>query len=224
MSTYLNKFKRLFSNGDSLHTIADRRTFFVSFAMLTTNPKYEFANGNLGFYVRKLTLPKIAIKGEGENVIRNVGGSYRIVENTTYLPDDNQFTMTVFDTEAPIIESFFYPWMIDVVSTNADRSQDTGITSKRIPKANIYIDFFDNKSASIRTLRYAVKEAFPVFIDTIDATYAGKGEGHERDIVFAFNDIEILPTSNIDIDSQKSSIKYVQSRNVKSNDYSKYIA
>ena len=63
---------------------------------------------NLGIYIQKFSLPNVLVDG-GEDVTTLVG-KFPVPGNLVQ-PSDNSFSLEMVNTESPVIENVFYPWM-----------------------------------------------------------------------------------------------------------------
>lgn len=63
---------------------------------------------NLGIYIQKFNLPNVLVDG-GEDVTTLVG-KFPVPGNLVQ-PSDNSFSLEMVNTESPVIENVFYPWM-----------------------------------------------------------------------------------------------------------------
>jgi len=191
---YLKRFKTLFSSGDSKYTIATRTHFFVSFTFPTfiSGTFNNINSDNLGYLVQSIDVPNFVIRGnesEGDLTIKNNLGAFRIVDNTTFLPENSNFTITFLDTEEPIFEGFFYPWMKQVTSSQYDKGSSNNVS--RFPRANVIIELYDNQDERV-TVSYRIEGAFPIHVDAPTLSYTPEtNRKNTRSIVFAFNEVDV---------------------------------
>ena len=148
---YLKKFKELFSSGNSQFKIATRYHFFLTFTHMNTIDGLFGSKAwgdDIGFLVQKLDIPNFVLRdvqSVEDLTVKNPLGAYRIIDNATFLPETNEFTITFLDTEIPIFESYFFPWMKAVSTSQApDEKKTVSKQKERYPRALIHISIFDN--------------------------------------------------------------------------------
>ena len=189
---YLSKFKQLFASGDSQYKLAIRTHFFVQFTFDHYKSglyKNLHNSDSLGYLVQNIDIPNFVLRGKesGDSlVVKNQLGAYRIVDDSTFLPENNSFVVHFLDTELPLFEEFFYPWMQDVSTSKVDKQ-----SGSKIPRATIYVSAYDNMNDKM-VLQYQIKGAFPIHIDAPTLSYEPSVNAkNTRTVVFAFNEVVI---------------------------------
>lgn len=186
MPSYLQTFKQLISDGkNSEFRIAARYQYFVSF---------YFPNGinaeKLGYLVQSVDIPDFSLEEDTEGVIKNEVGSFKHPGlNSKIIPSVSTFSIEFLDTETPVFETFFIPWLHSVINV-----QTTG--NYPFLRGDIRIDYMDNPNDKI-IMTYKIIGAYPTFVDAPDSNYKGL-EKITRKVNFACNRIELesVPGSN----------------------------
>lgn len=186
MPSYLQTFKQLISDTTkSEFRIAARYQYFVSF---------YFPNGinaeYLGYLVQSVDIPDFSLEEDTEGVIKNEVGTFKHPGlNSKIIPSTNTFTIEFLDTETPIFETFFIPWLHSVINVKANGTYP-------FLRGDIRIDYMDNPNNKIM-MTYKIIGAYPTFVDAPDSSYRGL-EKITRKVNFACNRIELesVPGSN----------------------------
>ncbi len=184
---HLKKFKTLVSGADPFYRPAPRYQFFIQFEFEGGNKTFDLTSeefNNIGYLVRDIDLPNFVFKEENQLVIQNPKGSYRVPGEATYLPDDNTVNINFLDTEKPIFEGFFLPWL---KSITGNKGYSEGITNKVFPRANIHVYIYDNSNKL--SLHYVIIGAYPNFIASPKLSHSDVGIP-TRSIGFGFNEID----------------------------------
>lgn len=193
---YLKKFKKLFSSGNSKFKLAARYHFFITFSFTDSiDGRFNSIkwNDDIGYLVQKLDVPNFVlrdIQSVDDLTVKNQLGAYRIIDNATFLPETNELTITFLDTELPIFESFFFPWM-KAVSTSQQPNKNFNKSKERYPRALIRIRIYDNENTK-KIITYEINGAFPIHVDTPTLNYASNDNSYTRTVVFAFNEIKVM--------------------------------
>lgn len=177
---YLQTFKQLISSSNrSEFRIAARYQYFVSFFFPNgINAEY------LGYLVQSIDIPDFSLEEDTDGHIKNEIGSYKHPGlNSKILPSVNTFSVEFLDTETPIFETFFIPWLHSVINVQA-----TG--NYPFLRSDIRIDYMDNSNSKI-IMTYKIVGAYPVFVDAPDSSYKGDSNKITRKVNFACNRIEI---------------------------------
>lgn len=214
-NTFLRDFKNKFAGGDPRFTIATRKHYFLQFTFPSIrNGLYTaYSQDDLGYLVQSIDLPNFQLRseeGEGELTVKNLFGTYRITDNTTFLPDTNSFTIHFLDTEIPIFENFFFPWMRKIVDgKERNDSQYRG---------TLYVSVYDNQDNPKPRIQYTMDGVFPIMIDTPNLSYS-PNVNLTRTVVFAFNEVKIesenvMTSAEIPLETKPNKVKK-QEENIK---------
>jgi hypothetical protein len=190
MNFLKNFYQHISSPTDKQMHLASRYHFFLSMTfdgVIFTYDKNMFDLSKLGYLVRAINLPNLQVKSgdyAAHEVVNTDVGTFSYPKlNSRAIPEvDQHMAITMIDTEQPVFEAFFIPWLRMVTDYNSLNAQNSTFL-----RANIYIDFFDNMNDNVM-FEYVVKGAFPVFVGTPDLTYETKGMT-TRDVRFVYNDL-----------------------------------
>ena len=130
---------------------------------------------DLSMFVQSITLPKIDIPAEE---LQTLFGSVKMHEMRV-IPSSQDLTMSIINTEIPIHETVFYPWMREITSPIW--------VYEEFPysKATIYVSK-DQKPS----FEYVFIGARPTSITAKEASNEASGQV-TRDVVFAFDYLAI---------------------------------
>ena len=188
---HLKEFYKLFSGGDSKYTLACRYQFYLSMNfgnLIFSYDKNLFDLSKVGYLVQAINLPNLQLKASeyGATAIVNTDvGTYAYPGlNSRAIPDlETNMVITFFDTDTPVFEVFFVPWLRAVADYRT-------IGDVNFPRANVYIELFDNSNQNTM-LKYTIKGVYPVFVSTPDLKYDSSTGISKRDVRFSYNDLTI---------------------------------
>ena len=176
---YLQTFKQLLSDANrSEFRIAARYQYFVSFFFPNgINAEY------LGYLVQSIDIPDFSLEEDTDGLIKSEIGSFKHPGlNSKINPSTHTFSIEFLDTETPIFETFFIPWIHSVINVK---------TTGNYPflRSDIRIDYMDNANKKI-VMTYKIVGAYPTFVDAPDSNYKGLDK-ITRKVNFACNRIEV---------------------------------
>lgn len=179
---FISKFRSLLAY-DSGFRLAARYQFFVSFSWDGTLAGSVSLN-DIGYYIQDVEIPDIALHEDNDNDVSNEVGSYKGPGlNSKLQPSNKMFTLTFLDTEVPVIEKTFLPWIREVIrAANSNKYP--------FPRAHVYIDFFSCDGNS-KLMTYKIKSAYPIFLETPKTSYKEGNSFKTRKVVFYCNDVII---------------------------------
>ena len=188
---HLKEFYKLVSSGQPQYTLATRYMFY--FYMTFPGGRFKFDSSvfnleKLGYLVQAINLPNLQLKANeyGATLIVNtdVGTFAYPGLNTRMIPDlDTNLIISFFDTEMPVFEVFFLPWLRSVADYQS-------MDNMSFPRANMYVELYDNKNEKTM-IRYTIIGAYPVFVSTPDLSYANAKGVTSRDVRFSYNDVAV---------------------------------
>jgi hypothetical protein len=203
---YLAEFYRRFTSEKSGFQIAQRSYFIVSFNFGSIKPPFEknidmsvYNDTNtqkhdfITFLAQSVDLPKLSVSGGSRD-----GGGYSIVNfegqakgpgQYIVLPDGaKSIDIKFLDTETPIHEFYFYPWMNEVASSSF-------IGEEPFTRATVHIDVLSNDLTHIK-MTYSVFGAYPHSFETPDLKTAS-GNTPMRSVTFDFNNMKVMKNNGV---------------------------
>lgn len=206
-SNSINDFYRAISSGDPRFNLL--QTYFYQLDISLDNPFLDQALNQIfsvSLLVQSIDIPNFTIMTNN----KNLGMSYP--DRTIIIPDRNEVTITLLNTEFAPHEKLFLEWMKDVTS-------DTYTTSsKPFTRSTVRVSFL-NQSLQKIIFSYVLVGAYPKHIESIHPNFAGMND-ITRDIIFDFNwmyidqsivSLDIEPKAQIE--KSPSSVE-LKSRNV----------
>ena len=201
-NSYLSTFLHYLQSDATEFQIAQRAYFLVHFHFNSGTPSFEknlpeyfnqngdlttFNSEMIPFLVQAVDLPKLSISGgssEGEGYsIVNFEGQAKGPGKFVVLPDGAKSVDIKFlDTETPIFENYFHPWMEEVTSFQY-------VSDKPFSRADIVIDLLSNDMTRITTT-YRIIDAYPHSIELPDLKHTAS-QLPTRTVTFDFNNLKI---------------------------------
>lgn len=200
LATFLNYLK----SDKTEFQIAQRSYFIVSFGFPNGKPNFEnslpkYYRGNeknpsifnseyLTYLVQTIDLPKLSIaggasNGEGYSIV-NFEGQAKGPGKFVVLPDGAKSVEIKFlDTEMPVFENYFYPWMNEVAAFQYRGGKHP------FARATIYVDLLSNDLKRI-TQTYRILGAYPHSIDLPELKQAAS-QTPTRTVTFDFNNLQL---------------------------------
>jgi hypothetical protein len=179
---FLKNFKDLISS--DLGQVVVRQYFFVEF----TCPSKSFPV-DLGLYVQNFDLPNLALDDDGSTTIKNPRGTYQVPGDSLIIPEANSFTIDFLETEAPVIENIFVPWLEQVVNIR-DYKATPMPDVYPFPKAKVSVHILSTEDPSQIVMTYEFYGVYPTQITLPTLGQAPKSD-ISRPITFAFNKTKI---------------------------------
>ena len=181
---FLSKFRTLISSENG--QVVPRQYFWVQFSYIGI--KSLIPIDDIGLYVRGFDLPNLSLDEDGAVVIKNPRGTYKVPGDSLIIPESNSFTIDFLETEYPIIEDLFVPWLEQVV--NIRRSGQYPF-----PKAEVVVYILSandpgNISEKNIIMEYTFSGTYPTLISLPTLTN-DKNDSIARTITFAFNKTHI---------------------------------
>ncbi len=209
-NSHLSTFLHYLQSDKTEFQIAQRSYFLVSFTFPNGDPVFErkmpkyFQDGSdkqkffkrdyLTFLVQTVDLPKLSVSGgakggDGYSIV-NFEGQAKGPGKFIVLPDGaKSIDIKFLDTETPVFENYFYPWMNEVASFEYSSS------SHPFARANIYIDLLSNDMKRI-TQTYIIRGAYPHSIELPDLKQA-PSTTPTRTVTFDFNNLELSDKNGV---------------------------
>jgi len=203
-NTHLSTFLKYLQSDKTEFQLAQRSYFLVSFTFPNGDPVFEknmpkyfqtgsnndnfFKRDYLTFLVQTIDLPKLSVSGGAKNgdgySIVNFEGQAKGPGKFIVLPDGaKSIDIKFLDTETPVFEHYFYPWMNEVASFEYSTSKHP------FARANIYVDLLSNDLKRI-TQTYIIRGAYPHSIELPELKQA-PSTTPTRTVTFDFNNLEL---------------------------------
>lgn len=175
MGKLLTHFKDLIST--DVGQVVTRQYFFVTF----DGPDVDSLGfpTDLGLYVQNFDLPNLALDDEGAVIIKNPRGTYQVPGNGLVIPEANTFTIDFLETEDPVIETYFVPWLEKVVNIRESNRYP-------FPRATVRVDVLSTLNPEDIVLTYEFHGAYPSLITLPTFGQALKSE-ITRPVQFSFD-------------------------------------
>jgi len=149
---------------------------------------------HLHLLAQSVNLPNFTLDEERSITIKNNRGAFPIPGEGLSLPENNKVTISFLETEIPIIETFFIPWMehITKVSKQSSRSRNSNeslyypFLKSKIDVILLKSDQSGNESTTDEILRYRLHGAYPTFIALPDLNHTMATAIPLREVTFAF--------------------------------------
>ncbi|HPM74207.1 MAG TPA: hypothetical protein PLA71_00630 [Saccharofermentans sp.] len=200
LAEWYSKFQNNSGSDDGKFTIAFRPkcVFKLSFED-NSRPNFlsstEYNIDDLSYLFVSCNLPNIQINPEGQPNVSNFAGNFIGPGSNPIAADKQTFSVVFLDTEYPVIENFFVPWMMENVEARSERRSRYPLV-----RSTIELYYFWNESTAGKlaseddiSLIYKIYGAYPTFVDTPDSDYAATTP-KTRSVGFEFN--KILPITN----------------------------
>lgn len=199
----LSKFRNLISSEET--KVSTRQYFYVSFSLENKNDDLRASRASLsnqfdflkapfdnsldfGLWVQTFNLPNLTLDTDGEVKVKNNRGVAIMPGDSLLVPDSNTVSIGFLETENPIIENVFVPWLERVASVPKNSSNYPFI------RAKIYVDLLrsENPHDENKILTYVLHGAYPSFV-TLPELSQASSSNMTRSVTFTFNTISILP-------------------------------
>lgn len=200
------KFFQLLAGSESqLGQVSTRNRFHVDFNLhnmglspLKNNiEKLEFfgsLNRNINSLIKTVNLPNMILsKDKDDDVVITHRGNYKTPGETYIIPDEHTFTIEFMDTEYPIMENYFLPWMQDTSQSDWMKSNSILDSPTPFTRANVIITFFENKE-EISAFEYIIEGGYPIFVTSPDLDHSRMEIG--RTVGFEFNRLKYHKETN----------------------------
>jgi len=179
---FLRDFKQLISTDAG--QVVTRQHFFVTFSGGGEN----FFPDNLGLYIQNFDLPNLALDEDGAAVIKNPRGTYKVPGDSLIIPESNSFSIDFLETELPIIETVFVPWLEKVVNIRESNTYP-------FPKAKVRVDILSVVNPEKVILAYEFYGVYPIQI-TLPTLGQEAATTTSRPITFAFDKTKVIYVTN----------------------------
>jgi hypothetical protein len=180
----LKDFRQLLSSDAG--QVVTRQFFFVTFSSSNV-VDLEFPS-DLGLYVQNFDLPNLTLDDDGAVVIKNPRGTFKVPGDSLIIPESNAFTIDFLETEVPIIENIFIPWLEKVVNVRESNSYP-------FPKANVRVDIFSTENVKDIIFSYIFYGVYPTQI-TLPTLGQAAQTDISRPITFAFDKTKVVYTKH----------------------------
>ena len=212
MGSYLSTFLDYLQSDKTEFQVAQRSYFMVHFHFNDGTPSFEknlptyfdennrsqtFKASYIPFLVQAVDLPKLSVSGgtsEGYSIV-NFEGQAKGPGKFVVLPDGaKSMDIKFLDTESPVFENYFYPWMDEVTSFQY-------VKKKPFTRATINIDLLSNDFKRI-TMTYKILGAYPHAFELPDLKQAASATP-TRTVTFDFNNIQIAEVRGLQFNNEQ---------------------
>jgi hypothetical protein len=205
---FLKKFKQLISTKKG--QIVSRQCFYVLFSGLPILKDAIIPINDIGLYIQEFDLPNLSLDEENHTIIKNPRGTYSVPGDGLIIPEANTFSIDFLETEVPVIETVFVPWLEKVVNIRNSGEYPfpkATVTVYILPVDNNNKGDFLNENDAVLTYRFF--GVYPTLI-TLPTLTNSKNENITRGITFNFNKISLLTNNTKSLNVEEKSKEEIE--------------
>lgn len=144
-----------FNESFEFDTVQGHKEIFKDTYITTTKDTMSFTfDISFSIYIQRVTLPQIEVQGSEE--VTTLVGKFPVPGNIV-VPSSNSFSMDIINTNLPVLENVFYPWMrettLPIWSYDTQPFTTADITFDFTEHANFKYHFFGCRPTQIFLLQ-----------------------------------------------------------------------